>query len=270
MTYAALLAYVGADTLPEPRLKLAAKLADKFNATLIGLSALVARPAMIADGIAVEGETEAEVKEKLADKEAWFRQIVDAEHRTTEWRSKLEFPTDALVRESRCADLIVIGKGLGFGNISSVLDTGFAILRAGRPFLVVPDEIDSLKAEHVVIGWSDRREARRAVQDALPFLKKASRVSVVKICKLGEEQESLEATGDVVGYLKRHRVEVGPEVVLHKDDTGAAQIIGFAQEEDADLIVTGAYGHSRVGEWIFGGVTHDLLRSSPLCCLMSH
>ena len=58
--------------------------------------------------------------------------------------------------------------------------------------------------------------------------------------------------------------------MLAQKGSGATQLIRVAQEERADLLVTGAYGHSRLGEWIFGGMTRDLLSTSPICCLMSH
>jgi nucleotide-binding universal stress UspA family protein len=74
----------------------------------------------------------------------------------------------------------------------------------------------------------------------------------------------------VVRYLTRHRINATSRVVLQKHRSVAAELIKFAQEDGADLLVTGAYGHSRLGEWIFGGVTRDLLATSAICCLMSH
>ena len=125
-------------------------------------------------------------------------------------------------------------------------------------------------ADHIVIGWKDTREARRAVQDAHPFLHEATRVTIVEICELGEERAAQERTADVSRYLTRHRICGGPRIILHREGTGAPQLIRLAQDEGADLLVTGAYGHSRLGEWIFGGMTRDLLDTSPICCLMSH
>ncbi len=152
----------------------------------------------------------------------------------------------------------------------SSLDPGKAILTMGRPTLVVPDGVNSLHAEHVVIGWKDTREARRAVQDALPVLHEATRVTIVEICGPGEEKTALGHIDDVARYLTRHRVNGGPRVMLQKEGSGAAQLIRLARDEGADLLVAGAYGHSRLGEWIFGGMTRDLLATSPICCLMSH
>ena len=140
----------------------------------------------------------------------------------------------------------------------------------GRPTLVVPEGATTLGAEHVVIGWKDTREARRAVRDAMPFLQQATRVTVVEACGPNGEKAALGRLDDVARYLWRHRIECGPKVMVRQEGSGAAQLIQIAQQERADLFVTGAYGHSRLGEWIFGGMTRHLLTGSPICCLMSH
>jgi protein required for attachment to host cells len=84
------------------------------------------------------------------------------------------------------------------------------------------------------------------------------------------EQSTRHHVDDVVLYLARHKIKAEGRVETHLLGSGADQIIGFAEDEDADLLVTGAYGHNRLNEWIFGGMTRDLLASSPFCCLMSH
>ncbi len=75
---------------------------------------------------------------------------------------------------------------------------------------------------------------------------------------------------DVAQYLARHRITAAPRVLAHRGGSEAKALIETAQQEGADLLVAGAYGHTRLGEWIFGGVTHDLLDFSPICCLMAH
>lgn len=273
MSYTTLLVYVDAAEQAEAAVRVAAGLADRFNATLIGLSALEVRPQFVTDGVVLAEAVEADIKEKrarLAAKGIWFRSLAGADRRKVEWRSMLDFPAEALAREARCADLIVIRRAGSSSDAYSTLDPGGAILKVGRPVLVVPDGVTALRAEHIVIGWKDRREARRAVQDALPFLREAARVTIVEICGAGEEDAAREHIDDVARYLTRHRISGGPRVILHQDGSGAAALIRLAQEEGADLLVTGAYGHSRLGEWIFGGVTRDLLATSAVCCLMSH
>ena len=273
MSYATLLVYVDAATESDTAVRIAADLADKFNATLIGLCALEVRPQFVTDGIVLPDAVQADINEqraKLADKGVWFRSIAETGRRKVEWRAMLDFPTEALAREARCADLVVVRRVGGSGDPYAALDPGGAILKLGRPVLVVPDGVAALRAEHVVIGWKDRREARRAVCDALPFLRDAARVTIVEICNAGEEDAARANMDDVARHLARHRVGGGPRVILHQNGSGAAALIKVAAEEGADLIVAGAYGHSRLGEWIFGGVTRDLLATSPISCLMSH
>jgi nucleotide-binding universal stress UspA family protein len=273
MSYATLMVYVDADGAPEQRVRLSADLADKFKVLLIGTSAVAFRPPMVVKGVAVQGVTEADIKQataKLANKEKWFRGIASADNRQLEWRPLFDFPTEALAREARSADLVVIGGSAGPGDAYNSLELDGTILRIGRPTLVVPEGVSSLVAEHIVIGWKDTREARRAVQDSLPLLHEAKHVTVIEICRAGEEGAAQTQVADVARYLRRHRVEGGPRLITHQEGSVAAQLIRLAQDEGADLLVTGAYGHSRLGEWIFGDMTGDLLATSPICCLMSH
>jgi nucleotide-binding universal stress UspA family protein len=144
------------------------------------------------------------------------------------------------------------------------VDGGDLVMDAGRPVLFVPPSVNHLSAKRVVVAWKDTREARRAVWDSMPFLKRAAEVSVVAI-----DSEDAGAR-DVAAYLGCHGVLA---TVLTRPETeiaAAVKIIHIAQQEGADLIVCGAYGHSRAREWAFGGVTRDLLDGSPLCCLMAH
>ncbi len=273
MSYTTLLVYVDATATADEAVRVAAGLADKFSAMLIGMSALEVRPQFVTDGVVIQELVDADIKDrraKLAATGSWFRGAAGADRHKVAWRGVLDFPTDALAREARSADLVVMRRSRSSTDTYRALDPGGAILKAGRPVLVVPDGVTALRAEHVIIGWKDRREARRAVQDALPFLHEAARVTIAEICGSGEEDAAREHLDDVAHYLTRHRVKGGPRIIVHHEGSGAAALIRLAQEEAADLLVVGAYGHSRLGEWIFGGVTRDLLATSPICCLMSH
>jgi nucleotide-binding universal stress UspA family protein len=273
MSYASLMVYVEADATPEQRVRLAASLADRFSATLIGMSALAIPPPIVADGMVMAESTVEDIelmRGKLADKGRWFRGIAGGDHRRLEWHAALDFPGEALTRGARSADLVIIGQMKAPGGSYRALDPGEAILKMGRPTLVVPEVVSSLRAEHIVIGWKDTREARRAVRDALPLLQEATRVTVVEACRPDDEKRALGRLDDVARYLSHHRIKGGPKVMLEQKGSGAEQLIRITQEERADLLVTGAYGHSRLGEWIFGGMTRELLAASPICCLMSH
>ena len=147
--------------------------------------------------------------------------------------------------------------------------TGEAVLKLGRPALAVPDG-GTLRGERVVIGWKDTRESRHAVRDAIPLLQQASQVIIVEACGPGEQGAALARLEDIADYLTQHRIKAGSKVLLEQKGSGAEELLRVAEEEDADLLVTGGYGHSRLGELIFGGMTRELLASSPICCLMSH
>jgi hypothetical protein len=135
------MAYVEADGAPEQRLLLAAALADKFGATLVGVSALAFRPPVVTDGRVVGDLTEAEIEDtraRLAQAETRFRHAAGGEHRKLAWRSDLDFPTNVVVCEARSADLIVIGQPKRWVSVYRAPDVGQAILRAGRPLLIAP------------------------------------------------------------------------------------------------------------------------------------
>ena len=121
-----------------------------------------------------------------------------------------------------------------------------------------------------MIAWKDTRECRRAVRDALPFLQQAKEVLLVGIGEGESESKAKRTLSDVAAYLLRHRVAAAHEVWRQAQGPVAAELLRHVQDEKTDLIVAGGYGRSRLGEWIFGGVTHELLASSPVCCMLSH
>jgi nucleotide-binding universal stress UspA family protein len=247
-------------------------LATKFNAKLIGLSARAIRPPILVGGIGLAAIPDGipDIEARLTEKAKWFELVLGTDRLKPAWRSAIDFPVHALAREARSADLAVIGPMQVPGDSYCCLSPGEAILRLGRPALFVPNDVSSLQAEHVVIAWKDVREARRAVQDALPMLHEATRVTIAEVCGSGDGRRAQASLDDVANYLARHQIKSDLRVIQHHEGSGAGELIKLAREEGADLIVAGAYGHSRLGEWAFGGVTRDLLVSSPVCCLMSH
>jgi nucleotide-binding universal stress UspA family protein len=273
MTFATLMTHVDIAEPHDDRIRLAAGLASRFASTLIGVAAWEPRPPLMYGGVVVDTEpTESllqEMSDRLADVGEHFRKVVGPEQ-PTEWRVAIDAPTEFLVREARAADLIIIGRDRPPGDLYRTLDPGATILRAGRPVLVVPNCLDSLKAERVVVCWKDKREARRAVGDSLPLIRDALSVAVVEIVEPGGEKPAQTYIDDVADYVARHHIAVTVRKPAHAFGSVAGQLISVAHETNADLIVAGGYGHSRLGEWIFGGVTQGLLAASPVCCLVSH
>jgi nucleotide-binding universal stress UspA family protein len=106
----------------------------------------------------------------------------------------------------------------------------------------------------------------------LPFLQRADEIVIAEICERSDDVAPSQARlRDVAKYLVRHCVDAAvAERVRPVDGTAANSLLQLVQDETADLIVAGAYGHTRLGEWIFGGMTRALLAKSPVCCLFSH
>jgi len=268
-----MMVHVDVDGASDARIRLAAKLADRFASTLIGMSACILPPYPAEGAYFVTGEFVEQERRDMAASlkraEDGFRAVAGAD-RKIEWRSDIELPDDYLAAQARAADLVIIGRDRSTGGICRAIDPGAAVLKAGRPVVVVPPGTDALRAERVVIGWKDSREARRAVQDSLPLLHEAEFVTIVEVCDKGMEALGRRHVEDVAHYLARHRIAVGSAVAAYTEISVANELIRLAKAEGADLIVSGAYGHSRLGEWIFGGVTRDLLASSPVCCLLAN
>jgi nucleotide-binding universal stress UspA family protein len=182
----------------------------------------------------------------------------------------LDFPTDAVAREARAADLIIIGNAPENRDPFRALDPGGVILKAGRPVLVVPKFVDRLSPRRIAIAWKDAREARRAVREALPFLRQADSVMVVEVSESRGGEQASRQVKDVASYLSHHDIEIVAERVRPVDVTATNSLLRLIRDENVDLVVAGAYSHSRLGEWAFGGVTRELLAESPVCCLFSH
>jgi nucleotide-binding universal stress UspA family protein len=277
--YASVLVHVEPrSTASDGRVALALDLARRFGATLVGMAAegLQPPPVDAYGGVAFVGEmVEAEDEQVRADLQAArdrFATLSGSTELMTEWRSATETPVQAIAREARSADLIVIGRDLSRlrEGIYRSADPGDLLMQAGRPLLVVPPGADSVRAEHIVVAWKDTREARRAVWDALPLLTRAASVHVVEIAAESELEAAASRVGDVASHLRRHGVAADAETRTRREASDADELILVAEQNEADLIVAGGYGHARLREWVLGGVTMELLRHCPKCCLLSH
>jgi nucleotide-binding universal stress UspA family protein len=256
------------------RVRIARDLADRFRAQLIGVGAWAPMSVFLAEEAKVDPEPGEphlqDMKALLDQKGGQFCAAASSGDRRAEWRSVLDFPTDAVAREARAADLIIIGNAPENRDPFRALDPGSLILKAGRPVLVVPKFVGALSPRRIAIAWKDTREARRAVRDALPFLRQADSVMIVEVSESRGGEEASRHVKDVASYLSRQRIEIVAERVRPADVTATNSLLRLIHDENIDLVVAGAYGHSRLGEWAFGGVTRDLLAESPICCLFSH
>jgi nucleotide-binding universal stress UspA family protein len=213
---------------------------------------------------ATEDERE-EIAVRLQKAEGEFRAL-SRPLRHIEWRGEIDLAVEIIVREARKADLVIVEKKAMRG----LSDTGALVLRAGRPVLAVPSGVDHLSGQRIVVAWKDTRESRRAVSDAVPILQKAEEVVLVGLREEGAVSDIKIQLDDLTKYLQRHQVTVVDRICRDPRKPVGKELLHIAREEGADLIVTGAYGHSRLSEWIFGGVTCDMLTDDSVCCFLSH
>jgi nucleotide-binding universal stress UspA family protein len=273
MTFSTLMVHLDLEQPNDARLRVAGDLAEKFNARLIGITAANPQPPYYAGGSVARGFVEherAELKKRIEEAEARFRAAVGGRARQVEWRSAFERPNDFVAHEARATDLIIVGsnrEGVLVDRLRQ-LDPSDLVMVAGRPLFLVPPEVEYLKLDNVLVAWKDTREARRAVVDALPLLHKAKDISVLEIVDGEANRDAAQArVNDVAAWLKRHDVLAFPKV-LHA--TGEAEQIDRIWKTEADLVVAGAYGHARLREWVFGGVTRNLITRSQRCSFLAH
>jgi nucleotide-binding universal stress UspA family protein len=275
MSYAAILVHVKAGGEAQSRLQCARGLADRFGAVLIGLGAEMIPPLATAPGAdiiqsdlysAVAGA----IEDGLKVAESKFRAAATGLAKEAVWTQGLDFPARAIAAAARGADLIVTDHDSS-GPGRDYRDAGAAELAivSGRPVLVAPEQARPIEAKRIVLAWKDTREARRAMADAMPFFEWAEAVLVLEVCRKDDQAGAEARTEDVARALKRHGVNAEAKAAPC-GYANALDILRGASEFGADLVVAGAYGHTRVGEWLFGGVTEELLEQKSHYLLLSH
>ena len=182
-------------------------------------------------------------------------------------------PATAVIQHGRAADLIVASQSDPEWEMSGFFDAPERLaLESGRPVLVVPYAGGSGEiGKRVMAAWSGKREGARAVFDALPLLKAADAITLLCVVGKGADGESGELPGaEIAASLARHGVKVTVRKTIADEIGVAHEILARLADEGSDLLVMGAYGHSRLREMVFGGVTRHILRHMTVPTLMSH
>lgn len=273
-TYATILVHAEPGQASSHRVEIAARLSRDLEARLIGLGAETFDPApytsgafMGVGGPELVGLVQEQIGKNIAAAETAFRR--DAAGADVEWRAIQDYPHRALTRTAHAADLIVVSPKGSRGDLIAA-DPSDVVMAAGRPVLVVPEGRSHLVGMNVVVAWKNTRECRRALTDALPFLQRADEVVVLAVVKPGMVETATLETNDVVANLKRHGVEARALVTTLDNDAVEIEIERIAALNGADLIVAGAYGHSRLREWALGGVSDSFLHQPSCFVLLSH
>jgi nucleotide-binding universal stress UspA family protein len=170
---------------------------------------------------------------------------------------------------SRRFDLVVVGQAQRERGPADDLVIEGALFESGRPLVVVPYiQTRGITLERVLACWDGSRTAARAIGDAMPLLERAKAVEVVIVA---EERKCEEMTGaNMNAHLVRHGVAASVKRIAKGDIAIQDALLSYAADSGADFMVMGGYGHSRLREFILGGVTRGILASMTLPVLMSH
>ncbi len=261
------------------RTRLGVRLAQQHEARLFGVATVPPPPVAlyaagvpavpIRSGAETAAASEESAEQRLERARARFREVTESsglECRCFELRGQ---PFEVLALHGRFADLVIVGQA---DPQSAGPDWNADLaLAVGRPVLFVPrtGEWEHL-GQRVLVGWNASREAARAVHDALPLLRKAERVTVASFVTEVTAGTRADLTHlDIVEHLRAHGV-AAESLNKPKDERIGNELLKRAADLDCDLLVMGAYGHSRLRELVFGGATREVLREMTLPTLMSH
>ncbi len=182
------------------------------------------------------------------------------------WRSLVGREDSETAFRGLLADLIAVARpdpGQD-GAYAPALESG--LFETGRPVLVVPPGLDGFGPRRVAVAWNATREATRAAVAALPLLAQAEEVSVLTVAESGERQPDPARLAD---YLVLHGIEARAKRIEPQRHAGN-ELIAQAAELGSDLLVMGAYGHSRLREFVLGGATREVLANAEIPVLLSH
>ncbi len=274
MTYSTLMVHLELGRSNSALLQAALDFARRFDSEVIGIAACQPMQTYYAEGYVGDlGEQEQKaIDEEIKAAEAEFRVALSSKVGHVGWRSTTAYGpvVEFLSQQARAADLILTGVASGdaFDSSRSV-NTGNLVLQVGRPVLIVPLAAREMRLDQVLVAWKDTRESRRAIADSLPLLKQAARVTLGTIAQEEDLGLAREGLADVARWLARHEVSA-EQVAAPTIGNDADALWALAQDLGADLTVAGAYGHSRLREWVLGGVTKNLLLSKDRYSLVSH
>ncbi len=278
MSFKDLLVAVDAESHSPARVGLAVRLAAAHGAHLTALYVQI--PTRVPEYVRAQIPTEVfalqekHLQEEARRVEADVRKVATAAGIAFEWRAATGDLVQMTALHTRYSDLAIVGQTADEATLDRAAYARLAedlALGSGRPVLVVPRYgTFSTVGERAIIAWNGSREATRAVNDALPLLQRANRVTVLVINPAAGGSGALPGA-DIALHLSRHGVRCEAATTQAADDIAIGDILlSRAADLGADLIVMGAYGHSRTREMVLGGVTRHLIKHMTVPVLMSH
>lgn len=261
------------------RLDFAADLAIRQSAHLVGLY-VIDLPLSVLAGTELGGavavvemieQVHAAAVAAAVPVEASFRERLRRDDLSGEWRQVDGSLPGQLALHGRYADLVVLGQTDPQASDGDAAIEG-ALFESGRPVLLLPRSGAPRRlGSRALVAWNARREAARAVHDALPLLAAMTEVTVLTIAPEAAAGSHGDQPGaDIAAHLARHGLRVSVRSVPGTDVDAGNLVLSEAANVGADLLVMGGYGHSRLREFVLGGVTRTILAHMTLPVLMSH
>jgi nucleotide-binding universal stress UspA family protein len=177
---------------------------------------------------------------------------------------------DQFARMARRFDLAIVGQAQPEMSTMEQIIGETTLFESGRPMIMVPYiQKAPFKTNNVIICWDGSRTAARAVADAIPILSKSSRIEIVSVTSERGKEDEIEGA-DIGQHLARHGLKVDVHRISRGNIDVADALLSHAADNSADLMVMGGYGHSRLREFVLGGVTRSIFQSMTLPVLLSH
>jgi len=258
------------------RLHVAASMAEKQNAHLTGV---FLRPRLhlpnyfSTDSTVWLSHVEADYEKEMNNNEGEARKIFDevtSQYQVeATWQAAKGNVYSALTKEAGYADLLVLGQPNSHDEANKSQDlTDHIVLTTGRPCLIVPYAgVFENVGKHPLIAWNGSRESNRALHDAMPLLEQAETVTVL-LSETGISGDLPDTK--IARHLARHDVKVMTKTMREKKRDTSNAFLSYLVDDGHDLLVMGAYGHSKFRELILGGMTHEIMQTMTVPVLMSH
>lgn len=278
MSYRDILVHLTLDPRNAARTQLAIGMARRFGARVSGLYTVPPPnvPYYMGEYIPTEliqKQMDEAQKSSGSAKDEFLRICADAgiEHR---WLSSDLAPVEALRLASRSCDIALVGQPDPNPTDPAAIPYGTDVLphelalQAGRPILAVPHTGDFGEVgRRVLVAWNGKREAARALHDAMPVLRGAEAVHLITI---GAERKGRTPLSEIAGHMQRHGLRLETAVITTNGAKVGVKLLDEAKARSCDLMVMGAFGHSRLREMVFGGVTETVLSNMALPVLLSN
>ncbi len=187
---------------------------------------------------------------------------------SAEWIDETGREEESVAWRGRLSDLVVVARPDGGAEVPSLMTLNAALMESGRPVLLAPPAPARGFGARVAIAWNGSAEAARAVGCALPLLKDSQQVAILSIAE--DDRTATAPAGELAAYLAWHGIRADCRVIPGPGNHAGEALLRECEAQGADLLVMGAYTHSRLRQMILGGVTRHVLHHAAIPCLMCH